>query len=270
MTGFDSWESYFYPETIEPLTGIGTLRNLYDERDARVLARSEYVETSGRAQQLLDGSVAIAKTFDGAHVRAIHRHLFQDVYEWAGEYRTVNLLKGGGRPFGDIRTGEMQRYLADVHQLVDGTSWSKLDRRGFVEQAATVFAYLNQAHPFREGNGRTSKVFMQHVAELSSFSFDFARVTPQIWNQGSAMSRPDLEAYAPDTGSLVPVFGAITIDRGAEVRPHEEAWRAVGLARAAYPKPGTGLGLGGPAGPASGRRAPGGQAGYRDRGGAER
>ena len=45
---FDSWESYFYPDTIDPDTGIGTLRNLYEERDARVLSRMEYTDTTVR------------------------------------------------------------------------------------------------------------------------------------------------------------------------------------------------------------------------------
>ncbi|MFD0760365.1 hypothetical protein [Arthrobacter ulcerisalmonis] len=81
---FDSWESYFYPDTIDPDTGIGTLRNLYEERDARVLSRMEYTDTTVRAVQLGNGEVEIARTFDGAHLRAIHGHLFQDVYEWAG------------------------------------------------------------------------------------------------------------------------------------------------------------------------------------------
>ncbi|MFD0760412.1 Fic family protein [Arthrobacter ulcerisalmonis] len=45
-----------------------------------------------------------------------------------------------------------------------------------------MFAYVNQAHPFREGNGRTSKVFMAHVAEQSPYRFDFARVSPEQWN----------------------------------------------------------------------------------------
>jgi cell filamentation protein len=81
---FDSWESYFYPDTIDPLTGIGTLRNLYDERDARVLSRMEYTDTTVRAVQLGNGEVDVPRTFDGAHLRAIHGHLFQDVYEWAG------------------------------------------------------------------------------------------------------------------------------------------------------------------------------------------
>ncbi|MGV0389528.1 hypothetical protein [Corynebacterium sanguinis] len=70
---FDTWESYFYPPPDE-----GTLRNLFDERDPVVLTRLEYVETARRQRELLAGQVAIPKTYDADHVRAIHRHLFQD------------------------------------------------------------------------------------------------------------------------------------------------------------------------------------------------
>jgi fic family protein len=78
---FDSWESYFYPETFDPVTGNGTLKNLLDEHNATVLARREYVRTSVRTHQIGTGAVAIARTYDAAHVRAIHGYLFQDVYE---------------------------------------------------------------------------------------------------------------------------------------------------------------------------------------------
>ncbi len=210
---FGSWESYFYPETVDPATREGTLRNLYGERDAKVLARLEYIEASGRALQIEIGAVTIARTYDGDHLRAIHWHLFQDVYEWAGQYRTVNIAKGPGRGFGDVKTGELDRYLRDLHQFVDRTGWKRLSRPAFIDRAATVFAYVNQAHPFREGNGRTSKLFMQHVAEQSRYVFDYARVTPEVWNQGSAMSGPDLFAYAPEPASLLPVFDAITVER---------------------------------------------------------
>src|SRR5690606_36987954 len=81
----------------------------------------EYVETTERQRELMAGEVAIAQTYDAAHVRAIHRHLFQDVYEWAGQYRTVNMAKGVGRGFADVTTGEIDRYLADVQRLVRGT-----------------------------------------------------------------------------------------------------------------------------------------------------
>ena len=153
MARFDTWESYFYPETYNPATGNGTLRNLFDERDDDVLRVLEYGSTAQRQRELNAEPTLVDRTFDAAHVRAIHGHLFGDVYEWAGKYRTVNISKGPGRAFGDVKTGEVDRYLVDVHRLVEGTEWGRLGREEFGERAAHVFAYLNQAHPFREGNG---------------------------------------------------------------------------------------------------------------------
>ena len=111
-----------------------------------MLARLEYVETSGRAQQIDNGTITIARTYDGDHMRAIQWHLFQDVYEWAGQYRRVNIFKGPGRSFGDVLTGELDRYLHDIHQLITHTPWSQLGRHEFVDQAATVFR-LRQPGP---------------------------------------------------------------------------------------------------------------------------
>lgn len=90
---FDSWESYFYPETYDPAIGKGTLRNRFGEHDAAVLRVLEHGSTADRQAELMVGVVDVARTYDAAHVRAIHRYLFQDVYDWAGEYRTVNIAK---------------------------------------------------------------------------------------------------------------------------------------------------------------------------------
>jgi len=205
---FETWESYFYPPPDND-----TLRNLFEERDPAVLHRLEHVEAAERYRELSSGKVAIERTYDGPHLRAIHRHLFGDVYEWAGEYRAVNLRKGMGRDFADVSTGEIDRYLVEARRLVTTTVWSDLDRASFIQRAADVFAHVNQAHPFREGNGRASKLFMEHVAELSRFTLDYSRVTPDEWNQGSMLSAPDLYSFEPVPGSLLPVFEAITCDR---------------------------------------------------------
>ena len=233
---YDSWESYFYPETVDPVTHEGTLRNLYGERDAKVLARLEYIETTGRAVQIHQGKTGIAKTYDADHVRAIHQHLFQDVYEWAGEYRTVNLFKDR-REFADVKAGQIERYLGSVHRQVSDIDWGTLDRDGFGSRAASVFASLNQAHPFREGNGRMSKVFMEHVAKRSRFSLDFARVSPQVWNQLSMLSGPDLGKFDPVSDSLVPMFRHIAVERENPSLPGTEAAdRARSLSRASFPQ----------------------------------
>lgn len=239
VTRFDTWESYFYPETYNSLTGRGTLRNLFGERDEGVLRALEYGSTRDRQRELRLGLIPITRSYDADHVRAIHRYLFQDVYEWAGQFRSVNMAKGAGRGFGDVKTGEVDQLLEDVRQRVIGTDWERLDRDTFAERAATVFAYLNQAHPFREGNGRTSKVFMEHVAEQSRFTFDFGRVTPEVWNQASQLSRPDMFSYAPDPASLVPVFRAIAVARtsGPSTSPQSGPGRSA--ARASYPRAAT-------------------------------
>lgn len=229
MARFDTWESYFYPSPDN-----GTMRNLFNERDPLILSRLEYVETALRQRELnSDPTLVQQHTYDGAHARAIHRYLFQDVYEWAGEYRTVGIAKGHSE---FAWPDEIDRYLTDASRVIRSTEWPRLDREAFAERAATVFAYLNQAHPFREGNGRTSKVFMDHVGQRSRFTLDYERVSPGEWNNASALSGPDRGGYEPVPASLVPVFRTIAVERTSPPAPGMDP-AAVQRARASYPKP---------------------------------
>ena len=229
----ERWAEYFYPETFDARLMQGTLRNRFGERDDDVLSTLEHAAVVDRQQELMSGEVQLPHTFDANHLQSIHQHLFQDVYDWAGEYRTVPIFKGTPVGFADVDSGQVDRYLDDVHRLVEAAPWDRLSREDFGERAAEVFAYLNQAHPFREGNGRTSKVFMEHVAELSSFTLDYDRVSPQQWNEASKWSGPDLMAYEPHPGDLVPVFRTIAVDRdpvtpsaGSAPAPGRRALRA--------------------------------------------
>lgn len=209
MAAFDSWESYCYPPPDQ-----GTLRNKEGLRDPDKLRRFEYAAVQARQFEVMAGVASVDKTFDAGHVRQIHAHLFQDVFAWAGEYRRVNMSKGGSPGgFADVGSNQIDRYLGDVSRLVQGIEWAKLDRVEFGQAAANVFAHLNQAHPFREGNGRTSKVFMEPVAQRSAFTLDYARVSPLEWNHASAMSAPDLGSYPVFPESLVPVFTKIAVER---------------------------------------------------------
>ena len=79
-------DPYVYPET-------NVLRNLRDIRDAGQLGKFEAIATTRRTVEL--EQEPIQGRFDVPHLRAIHRHIFQDVYEWAGDFRTVNISKSG-------------------------------------------------------------------------------------------------------------------------------------------------------------------------------
>ena len=120
--------------------------------------------------------------------------------------------------FADVNNKEVDRYLAEASQKVRSTDWEKLNRVEFVKAASEVFANLNQAHPFREGNGRTSKIFMEHVAALSNFELDYDRVSKEIWNQQSMFSGPDFGHFQVRPEEMYPVFNAISVPRET---PHE-------------------------------------------------
>lgn len=214
-TRFNSWDSYFW----EP--GGPVLRNLYGLRDGADLSRREYAETNAQQFDIERGAISIPRTYDAEHLRTIHRELFKNVYEWAGEYRTVPLFKP---PLEFSQPEDIGRYLADASRLVRGAEWAGMDRQQFATAAAEVFSYVNQAHSFREGNGRAGKLFMQHVSELSGFKLDYSPertgITAEVWNNASAMSRPDIGSYRPVPDSLVPVFERLAVPRARE-RTHD-------------------------------------------------
>src|ERR1700683_2670706 len=79
-------DPYLYPDT-------NVLKNLRGLTDPKQLARFEARRTHRRIAELID--TPMPGRFDIAHFKAIHRHIFQDVYEWAGQFRTVNISKGG-------------------------------------------------------------------------------------------------------------------------------------------------------------------------------
>ncbi len=80
------WQSYFIPDTT-------VLRNDLGITDAAALGDAEYAIAGQRLQQLERGELQIPRTFDDAHLAAIHKHLFQDCYAWAGQPRYVDMAK---------------------------------------------------------------------------------------------------------------------------------------------------------------------------------
>lgn len=237
---FSSWDSYFW----EP--GGPVLRNLYGERDGAVLAQREYAETGKQQAKIELGMTPIDRTYDAAHVREIHKRLFGNVYEWAGEYRTVGIRKNLSE---FAHPADVPQYLSDANRIIRGADWSTMDRDQFAAAAAEVYAYVNQAHPFREGNGRSGKLFMQHVSELSPFRIDYSPavsgVSPELWNQASMLSGPDPGQYPPQPASLVTVFRAMAVERPPQPPkatapdPSRDPMRDRSPYRASFPKPAT-------------------------------
>lgn len=218
------WAAYF----IRPHSNV--LRNKLGLRNFEKLRVAEYKLRAVRQLEIEQGVVEIPRTFDAAHLRALHKHLLHDVYEWAGEFRDLQLVKNGK---GFIARQELEGWLDDLGRRIRGIDWPNLSRREFVENISAVYADLNVAHPFREGNGVACKLFISQLTALSPYELRYDRVSRDRWNEAAAATTPAVRiATASNPRPMHAVFEKITFERTA---PPDLA-EATRLQASAYPE----------------------------------
>ncbi len=164
---------YCYP-------GTDVYRNKEDIRDRDEL---EAFERQHSADRLLTLPHDLPITVDG--FREIDRYMLQDVYDWAGEYRTVTT--GRGAPFckAEFIAAEMDKRFAAInaeHNL------RGLTPAQFSARAAEHLCELNAIHPFLDGNGRTQRAFLEILAKQAGHQIDLARIDPKPWNEAAKVS----------------------------------------------------------------------------------
>lgn len=227
--GIRTWDDYFIP-------GTSVLRNLANLTDARQLQQYEEAQALVRLAELYRDPVI--GRFDYAHMKAIHRRIFQDVYEWAGHERVgplTRMTKDGpdvvNYPPGDPAAptvaygyypagGIAAAAEAQFRRLGAENHLTGLPRPQFVERLAEHWGELNTIHSFREGNTRTQFVFFSQLTDNAGYHLDaeqFKRgatlrdefVAARFYNQ--ATTRTDRLASVLDK-ALSP----------AEQRPHQK------------------------------------------------
>ena len=161
--------------SIDPISancyfGTTVLINKFDIREEGKLNEVEGVLTSARYAEWLRAPKA--ETFDFDHYKAIHRFLFSDLYDWAGEVRTVNISKKGTQfaPVEQIESQAMQIF----EQLKTQNFFKGLSRNEFVDEIVDFYCVTNFLHPFREGNGRTQRVFLTQLIRNAGYDISFA------------------------------------------------------------------------------------------------
>ena len=154
--------------------GTSCLINKFDIRNEKQLAFVESRIVIGKTEELHKNP--FSGNFDFTHYKAIHRFLFEDIYDWAGEVRTIDMSKKGtnftkasqieemaGRIFG--RLNRMNNYVG-------------LDHKSFVDEITDFYCSTNMLHPFREGNGRTQRAFLQQLVQNAGYEVSFAMMDP--------------------------------------------------------------------------------------------
>ncbi len=121
--------------------------------------------------------------FDLDHLKAIHRHLFQDIYEWAGKIRLVEISKGSSQ-------FQLQKYIEtgmeDVHRrIVKSDYLQNLCPKEFSRKAGEIIGDINYVHPFREGNGRTQLLFLKQLTERAGYHLDLTCLEREPWIEAS-------------------------------------------------------------------------------------
>jgi len=141
----------------DPNTGL--LRNLQGITDPEVLLFVESGAVTKRLQELYQTPIKI-KGVDSLF--EIHRHLFQDIYSWAGKKRTVEISKDGKQFFPTSHFDNAFRYIDQI--INEFKEIPKEKKKLLADKLAEILDNVNYLHPFREGNGRTQREFLRLLA----------------------------------------------------------------------------------------------------------
>lgn len=150
---------YIDPDYTYTDPNSGLLRNLQDITDHDVLLFVESGVVTKRLQQLHKKPIKI-KGIDSLF--EIHKHLFQDLYVWAGKKRKVEISKDGKQFF---PTTHFDNAFRHIDQLIhEFKKIPKENKKSLAEKLAEILDNVNYLHPFREGNGRTQREFLRLLA----------------------------------------------------------------------------------------------------------
>lgn len=179
---------YCYPNSDVMINKMGI-------RDMERFMRMEKRLTMLRILELVEEPVQ--GKFDLKHLQSIHRYIFQDVYEWAGEIRKVDIAKGN--MFCNVKFIESQAEEI-FGKLRRENYLGGLNEEEFSVRLAYYFSEINALHPFREGNGRSQREFIRTLAIHNGYVINFARVS------GEEMLKASEDSFLCDYKKMEKLF----------------------------------------------------------------
>lgn len=158
-----------YPNTV-------CLINKLDIKDDKVLSDIEAKITFAKAAVLESETVEFKLDFE--YYKNIHRFLFEDLYDWAGRLRKVDISKKGTR---FCPQNELEDLCKVCFKRLENVNFFKgLAKEKFVEEIVDFYQATNYLHPFREGNGRTQRIFISKLIKYNGYDFDFSNIDPDL------------------------------------------------------------------------------------------
>lgn len=197
-------DPYVYP-------GTEILINKLGIREQSLLDEAESIEFIYADQKPLpEGKL------DFEHLKAIHHHFFGNLYPFAGEIRSIDMIKGesyfASHTYIESAAHSLFGKLAKENHL------QQSEKSEFCERLAYYFSEINALHPFREGNGRAQRAFCNILAQKAGYKLDWSAVQTEAYIQAS------IQSFDGNYQSMADIFKtiAIPLEQGSARTQSEE------------------------------------------------
>lgn len=182
---------------------IDDLRNLLGATSSAELRKLEPEVVFANELEL--EAANIPRTNDLGELLAIHKQLFHNVYDWAGEIRSVDIKKNHDKAEFFLIVSKIASAANYVFSELATENYLKgLSQKDFIKRLAHFYDQLNYIHPFREGNGRVQRIFWSRLAHDAGYQIDWDGVVGDENDEASKLA-----AEAMDTSALEAMFGKI-------------------------------------------------------------
>lgn len=163
---------------IDPQSGI--LRNKFNISDFRDLQEAEYRSTFAKTISAKE-SIRNTTTFSLETWQTVHERLFCDIYDWAGEIRTVDMKRMGGGEFSDFSPHALinraSYYTFD--RLREDNNLQNIDKDKYAHKLAEYYNDLYHVHPFREGNTRSIQILFSEISRQTGYNIRWDQLSPE-------------------------------------------------------------------------------------------
>jgi cell filamentation protein len=181
-------------------TDCQVLKNKLGIKNSDVLIAAEREITSMWIARLK--TEPLKGKLDFSHLKSIHRCIFSDIYDWAGEPRVVDIAKGNEF----CRSIYIDDYADSIFSRLKNEKFLLLTEKIEIPQRLAYYmSEINVLHPFREGNGRTQRLFIEYLGAVCGFHIDFSDVSENEMIMASA------NAYAKDYDMINKMFERICV-----------------------------------------------------------
>lgn len=182
---FECSKDYYYD-------GTTVLKNNLGIKDKKLLFSTERKLTSLRMSELHENP--IKGKFDFDYLKEIHYRLFQDLYPWAGQIRRSEIAK-----LDLFCLYDKINYFANIifSNLVRENYYIGYDNKTKLLKLVELFGDINGLHPFREGNGRSQREFIENLAAINGITLDLTNISQEqmVYASHSSMNGDNSELY---------------------------------------------------------------------------